>query len=274
MNTPSTPPKRWISAEQWLRRVDEDETQWPIRSGKARAPPSTPEHQHQYLSDPRGHEMTIDPTTAPTDPIATPDPYGHLRPGDVDPYRGSPAPPCADMFGDSQNLCCTRDQHPAHWAHIASGMSGVIMALSVSGPSAAEPDPMSALRPGDPLTAAHRQARLLRALADHLDEHPHLPTVAQPFRLQGDELELRAPDGPDGLSAWARSIGATQLRVVAIKDKGWSAIYARGALRGAISVEVWSSVGWSSTTQETITVDELDRLAESGVGAPAGAVAR
>lgn len=73
------------------------------------------------------------------------DPYGHLKPGDADPFPET-GDECGaaffDQHGDEQ--ICTRPAHPGHWQHIACYDK-----VTATSTHIAEPDPFGHARVGD-----------------------------------------------------------------------------------------------------------------------------
>lgn len=111
----------------------------------------------------------------------------------------------------------------------------------------------------NPHTPGGRQAGFLRVLADHLERWELCP-VRSLHEIVGVQEFRPASEEIADFVAWARSLGAEALRVMAITDEDWSAVYATGVIAG-YAVQVWGSVTHLSP-MASITVTELAHFAE------------
>jgi hypothetical protein len=116
------------------------------------------------------------------------------------------------------------------------------------------------------VTAATAQAALFRALADHLDHHPHLPTlwigVGMQIHTGGDTDGSRAR----GLIAWARSLDhpAIELEPVGVESIAPTKVRGRIATRlpSGHGLDIWCEIPevLHDPDRTVITVDELETL--------------
>ena len=119
----------------------------------------------------------------------------------------------------------------------------------------------------EPLTPAQQQARFLRALAAHLDAHPHLAEV-YPYG-SGDCWQLRVlpredesrDDDTVSLIEWARSLDAGALRVMAIPGQDWSSVKFTADVDGHPAT-VWAPVQGLPPEVTALSVTELAHFAE------------
>lgn len=91
------------------------------------------------------------------------------------------------------------------------------------------------------MTGAQRQAAFLRALADHLDRHPHLAPVWIYDSGVKWRLQLEYGTTPRNLADWAESLGATELVVTRIASTGATHLHAHGYI-GGHTVDMWNHV--------------------------------
>jgi hypothetical protein len=113
------------------------------------------------------------------------------------------------------------------------------------------------------VTAAQDQAGFLRALADHLDTHPHLATTWIQWRThRGAELQLSSRHDPAALAAWAESINVDELNIDRMLS-GAVHVHAVGRI-GGHAVDVWAAVPALDDTglahDHIITLDVLRGL--------------
>lgn len=108
-------------------------------------------------------------------------------------------------------------------------------------------------------------ADFYRALADHLDAHPHLAPVNVDRATPGIDLQLVSPSGPADLAAWAESFRVTELTVRRPGDgaDGWCHVDATTELAGT-TTRVWTAVPELADHHHppgsTVTVGELRAL--------------
>lgn len=85
---------------------------------------------------------------------------------------------------------------------------------------------------------ARQLAAFLRALAEHLDAHPHLAPFGFGIHWPTAETSLHADGhGADPIRAWARTLGATEITAHWVTDKQLNA-QVEGVI-GGFRVRVW-----------------------------------
>jgi hypothetical protein len=109
------------------------------------------------------------------------------------------------------------------------------------------------------------QARVLRALADHLERWPELAPVNISRGGTGWSLQVTGPppDASAGLVAWTRSFGVSELWVRAIPEQVMAGF---AVSLGGCRVEVWGCVdrlrdalGLGARGDTSIEVEEVAR---------------
>lgn len=91
------------------------------------------------------------------------------------------------------------------------------------------------------MTAATERAALLRAIAEHLDEHPDLPVVNVIGRW---DVWLQIPDrdGQAGVATWARSLGVDSVTAEQPSGADYTRLVLPEAVFAGQPVEVWGTV--------------------------------
>jgi hypothetical protein len=107
------------------------------------------------------------------------------------------------------------------------------------------------------MSPTRRQAAFLRALADHLDNHPDLAPVNLTNSWDPNpSLQIALHGRPiteADVNAWAASVGAQLIRVKLVAS-GEGYLHATGVI-GGTEVDVWSAVGGEYFAGDVLAVE-------------------